>query len=156
MAAGGEPVISTFAWYLDTWKIKQLSIDEAFDSNTLQAGFKRGMAEAWAATKAKTGTGRPIDALIGPCAPSASFPHDFPVWWGYYSLWNLLDYPTTILPVKSFQIDPERDAKDDKYVPKNNVFDSMNYQVCKYYYLSLFRPMTNHAHMLMQCNLNCR
>lgn len=141
VASSGEPLNPTFAWYLKTWDVRQLTTDEAYDNNALQARFKLALAKAWAETKDRTGTGRPMDALIGPCAPSASFPHDFPVWWGYYSLWNLLDYPTTIVPLKSFRIDVEVDKKDEQYVPKDNVFDRMNYEVCK---LSFLCPRKGH------------
>lgn len=60
----------------------------------------------------------------------AGVPHDFPVWWGYTSLWNLLDYPSTIIPLKDFQIDPTKDKKDLGYVPRdNNPFDRPNWEV---------------------------
>jgi amidase len=32
----------------------------------------------------------------------------FRVWWGYFSLFNLLDYPSIILPIKDVKIDAER------------------------------------------------
>lgn len=89
------------------------------------------MAEAWYNTKSQTGTGRSIDALICPSAPSASFPHGHPVWWGYFSLWNILDYPSIIVPIKNFRIDPEKDVKDASYQPRDNVFDKMNQDICK-------------------------
>ncbi|RDL30015.1 putative Amidase [Venustampulla echinocandica] len=120
-ASTGEPLMSNFSWYLDTFDIKPLTVPELFQLNAKQAENKRQFFEAWKAAN--------IDALICPCAPSAGFPHDFPVWWGYFSLWNVLDYPSTILPLKGFKIDPVIDAKDFKYVPKENVFDKMNWEV---------------------------
>jgi amidase len=99
--------------------------------NAKQAEWRYQFAEAWHSTKAKTSTARPIDCLICPCAPSAGFPHGFPVWWGYFSLWNLLDYPSIILPLKKMHVDPEKDKKDTNYVPKDNVFDKMNWEICK-------------------------
>jgi amidase len=113
--------MSNFSWYLDTFHIKPLTVPELFQLNVKQAEYKRQFIQAWKAAN--------IDALICPCAPSAGFPHDFPVWWGYFSLWNVLDYPSTILPLKGFKIDPVIDAKDLEYVPKENVFDKMNWEV---------------------------
>lgn len=73
-----------------------------------------------------------MDALICPPAPCASFPHDFPLWWGYTSIWSLLDYPSTILPVRDFKIDAVRDIKIEGYKPvESNVFDAMNAEICE-------------------------
>ena len=47
-------------------------------------------------------------------------------------MWNLLDYPSTILPLKKFKIDLEKDIKDPQYVPKDNVFDKMNWDICEF------------------------
>ncbi|KAJ6445380.1 histidine triad-like protein [Purpureocillium lavendulum] len=128
IASAGEPVLPNFTWYLNTFNIKELSVPELFQCNQQQAAYKRQFAQAWAETVNVTGSGRPIDGLLCPCAPSAGFPHDFPIWWGYFSIWNLLDYPSVILPLKEFQIDPVKDAKDNHYVPKDNVFDRMNWE----------------------------
>ena len=53
------------------------------------------------------------------------------MWWGYTSLWNLLDYPSVIVPVKDLAIDPEKDKKDITYQPRENPFDKENWEVCK-------------------------
>ncbi|OAP53724.1 hypothetical protein AYL99_12096 [Fonsecaea erecta] len=129
VASAGEPLYPTFSWYLETFNIQPLTVPELFALNTKQAEYRQKMAEAWYNTKSQTGTGRPIDALICPSAPSASFPHGHPVWWGYLSLWNILDYPSIIVPVKNFHIDPEEDAKDASYQPRDNVFDKMNQDI---------------------------
>lgn len=104
---------------------------EGLQLNTKQSEYRYKFAEAWHNTKAQTGTGRPVDALICPCAPSASFPHGHPVWWGYLSLWNILDYPSVVVPVKDIRIDPDKDVKDIDYRPRNNIFDKMNHEICK-------------------------
>lgn len=39
--------------------------------------YKAEYLEYWNSTSTLTSTGRPIDALLCPIAPSASFPHDF-------------------------------------------------------------------------------
>ncbi|OAA55296.1 Amidase [Niveomyces insectorum RCEF 264] len=130
VAASGEPLTENFSWYLDTFKIKELTVPELFKLNTKLGQYRRQFYQIWTATKEQTGTGRPMDGLICPCAPSAGFPHEFPVWWGYFALWNLLDYPSTILPLKGFKIDPKTDPKDTTYVPKTNTpFDRMNAEI---------------------------
>ncbi|KAJ9609603.1 hypothetical protein H2200_005931 [Cladophialophora chaetospira] len=123
VASSGEPLYPTFKWYLETFDIKELTL------NTQQAEWRYQFAEAWHNTKSKTRSGGPIDCLIAPCAPSAGFPHGFPVWWGYFSLWNLLDYPSIVLPLKYMKVDIDKDKKDTTYVPKDNVFDKMNWEI---------------------------
>lgn len=111
--------------------------------NTQQAEWRYQFARAWHNTINQTGTGRPIDALICPCAPSASFPHGFPVWWGYFSLWNLLDYPSVVLPLKKMQVDLDKDAKNTSYVPRENIFDKMNWEICELSLLTRHRLFTD-------------
>jgi amidase len=98
--------------------------------NTEQAGYKRKFIEAWSKTASTTSTGRPMDGLICPVAASAGIPHDFPLWWGYTSLFNLIDYPSIVLPLKKMRINAEQDAKDVNYVPKPNPFDAGNHDLC--------------------------
>ncbi|CAK7234683.1 hypothetical protein SCUCBS95973_009019 [Sporothrix curviconia] len=130
LAAGNEPVTPNFDFYTSTYEIKELTTPEAYKANTRQLAIRKQFAAAWAATASQTGTGRPIDALISPCAPSAGFPHEFPVWWGYFSTWNLLDYPSTILPLHGFQVDARKDPKDTDYTPRtNSPFDKMNHDI---------------------------
>jgi amidase len=85
--------------------------------------------EAWSKTASTTSTGRPMDGLICPVAASAGIPHDFPLWWGYTSLFNLIDYPSIVLPLKKVRINAEQDAKDENYVPKSNPFDVANHDL---------------------------
>jgi amidase len=99
--------------------------------NTEQAGYKRKFMEAWSKTASTTSTGRPMDGLICPVAASAGIPHDFPLWWGYTSLFNLIDYPSIVLPLKNMRINAEQDAKDVNYVPKSNPFDVANHDLCR-------------------------
>ena len=98
--------------------------------NTEQAGYKRKFMEAWSKTASTTSTGRPMDGLFCPVAASAGIPHDFPLWWGYTSLFNLIDYPSIVLPLKNMRINAGQDAKDVNYVPKSNPFDAANHDLC--------------------------
>jgi len=94
--------------------------------------LKEKFAEVWDRTTDKTSTGRTIDALILPPAPGVGYPHDFNLYWGYTSLFNLVDYPSVILPIPNFKIDPERDVLDEQYSPLDtNPFDKPNYELCQ-------------------------
>jgi len=76
-----------------------------------------------------------MDGIICPAGPCAGFPHGFRVWWGYFSIFNLLDYPSIILPIKDVKIDPAKDARDSSYSPRNNPFDAENWQICEFHSL---------------------
>lgn len=87
------------------------------------------MSSAWSA--AGSADGAEMDVIICPAAPAAGIPHDFPVWWGYTSIWNLLDYPSIIMPMEGFKIDTEKDAKDTNYQPTGKPYDEENWKICK-------------------------
>lgn len=126
----GEPANKTFLSYLKVFNIKELTVPELFQANTAQIKFKLQFRSLWNATASQTTTSRPMDALICPAGPAASIPHDFRIWWGYFSIFNLLDYPSIILPIKDLKIDTEKDAKDMKYQPRDNPFDRNNWEIC--------------------------
>jgi len=92
--------------------------------------YKWAFAEAWQDSISGGGSERPFDAILCPVSPMASIPHDFPVYWGYTSLWNILDYPSVVMPVKDLEIDPEKDQKDSGYRPRENPFDKDNWEIC--------------------------
>jgi Asp-tRNA(Asn)/Glu-tRNA(Gln) amidotransferase A subunit family amidase len=66
-----------------------------------------------------------MDVILCPAFPTPAPLHDTSRYWGYTSLFNLLDYPALVFPVT--KVDPERDAKDTTYIPKNE-FDSWAYE----------------------------
>lgn len=53
----------------------------------------------WNATVARTGTGRPVDAIVLPVAPFPAPPHGFHRVSAYTNVWNVLDYPSCVVPV---------------------------------------------------------
>ena len=122
MAATGESVMPTFQHNLDVFKTRELSVPELFRHNTAMAEYKFSFSEAWTAAQ--------MDLLITPCAPAAGIPHDFPVWWGYTTLWNILDYPSIIMPT-DLKIDKVNDAKVTDYQPRDNPFDRANWEICE-------------------------
>lgn len=93
---------------------------------------KTQWADSWNQTQQITSTGRPIDALICPVAPSVGIPHDYNIYWGYTSLFNFLDYPSTVLPVPNFQITPLSDPQLRTYkAVQSNTYDKANHELCK-------------------------
>jgi amidase len=95
--------------------------------------FKVLFANAWEGTKHTTSTGRTMDALICPVAPSAGIPHDFNIYWGYTSMWNILDYPSAVLPIPGFKISSETDPPDLTYEALTmNPYDKPNQEMCAF------------------------
>lgn len=45
------------------------------------------------------------------------YPRDFNIYWGYTSLFNLLDYPSVILSISELKMDPKLGRMDDNYQP---------------------------------------
>lgn len=122
-AASGEPLIPQFQHNFEVFKTRELTVPELFKHNTQQAAFKAAFQVAWDEHE--------IDCIMCPCAPMVGVPHDFPVWWGYTTLWNLLDYPSIIMPVKDFKINAGDDPKDVLYKARDNAFDQRNWELCE-------------------------
>jgi amidase len=90
--------------------------------------YKEQFLVAWDKT---ANDGRPIDALICPPAPGVGYPHDFNTYWGYTSLFNLIDYPAAILPIPGLKVSSEQDPLDLEYVPLDtNPYDKPNHETC--------------------------
>jgi amidase len=100
--------------------------------NVKARSFREKFRKAWDDTAQFTNTGRPVDALICPSAPAVGYPHDFNVYWGYTSLFNLLDYPSVILPVSNFKVNPQDDPVSSDYKPlETNPYDKPNHELCR-------------------------
>lgn len=61
--------------------------------------YRKRHLDHWNATQSQTGTGRPVDAVIGPTSVWAACPHDSNDYVGYTSQWNLTDLPVVVMPV---------------------------------------------------------
>ena len=81
LEAGGEPAIPQFDYNFKVFKTKELTVPELLKHNTQQAAYKSAFQQAWDTHQ--------IDCILSPCAPMAGVPNDFPVWWGYTTIWNL-------------------------------------------------------------------
>lgn len=123
MASANEPTIPQFAHNFEVFKTKELTVSELLRHNTKQATYKAAFSESW--DKAR------MDCIVCPSAPMAGVPHDFPVWWGYTTIWNLLDYPSIVVPIKDFKISAASDPRDLAYKARTNPFDQKNWDVCE-------------------------
>ncbi|THC94696.1 hypothetical protein EYZ11_005841 [Aspergillus tanneri] len=130
LAASGEPTIPAFADLLRVFNTREHSAAEALQLNLKTRALKEQFADAWNDTVGRTTSGRAIDALILPPAPAVGYPHDFNIYWGYTSLFNFLDYPSIILPIANFKVDPQLDRVDSEYRPlETNPYDKPNHEL---------------------------
>ncbi|KAL4876348.1 amidase signature domain-containing protein [Aspergillus karnatakaensis] len=131
LAKAGEDIMPAYKKMLEVYKVPQTPIDAKQLLKLIQAQskYRETLADAWDAISAQTSTGRPLDGVICPVSSVAGYPHDFFPWWGYTSLFNLVDYPSTVLPLKDFRISQEKDPEDDAYVPQDNYFDKSCYEI---------------------------
>lgn len=97
----GEPAVKQTEWILEQIETpdKSLNAREIFKVNLERETFRLRLAQHWNASKNKTTTGRMVDAIISPVAPTLAPRHDTTKWWGYTSYWNLVDYPGVVFPV---------------------------------------------------------
>jgi len=71
-----------------------------------------------------------MDVILCPAYPMPAPVHGTSRYWGYTSLWNLLDYPAITFPVT--RVDREKDGQAPGYIPQNDsdrwCYDSYNVQ----------------------------
>ncbi|GJJ13237.1 hypothetical protein Clacol_007488 [Clathrus columnatus] len=99
LLAAGEPAVQQTEWILSHAKDKPYSVGEIFQLNLAREKFRADALGHWNETKTRTTTGRAVDGIISPVAPSLAPPHDTTVSWTYTSHWNLLDYPAAVFPM---------------------------------------------------------
>lgn len=122
MKQGNEPVLPLTEWImsqpghkLHKWGDDMNNLIKARDK------FRIDYAQLW--NERQKQHGRKIDVILMPAGPSAAPILGTAKWWGYTSIWNLLDYPAAVFPVTTVQA---TDAAERDYVPKGTL-DSENH-----------------------------
>jgi len=106
--AGGEWEVPQTKWILDHARGRQpYTPHEIFQLNAEREAFRANALAHWNSTKCRTATGRPVDAVLCPVAPTLAPPHETTSWWGYSSHWNLLDLPAVVFPVGQYSASDE-------------------------------------------------
>lgn len=89
--------------------------------------YRTEYLQKWAETAKSTASKEPIDVLICPVSSVQGTPHDVKPWWGYCSQWNLLDYPSGVIPAGKVL---KTDAYPAGYEPVNEL-DKENMELCR-------------------------
>jgi amidase len=96
--------------------------------NVKKREYQKLYMEYWNSTAELTGTGRPVDGLICPCAPHAAVIPQKYRHVGYSSFVNLLDYTSVVFPVT------RADKTIDVSRPRNDFLsevDRLVYEDCE-------------------------
>ncbi|KAM6501145.1 general amidase [Amanita muscaria] len=148
----GEPVIRTMELRDDEpvkWPAKKLNVEapalgplvsadtkltayELWQVHKQRRQLRAEYLDHWQATASKTGTGRPVDAIIAPVAPYAAPPHGQNNIATYTVVWNNLDYPAFVLPVT--RVSSELDSKR----PPPVFFSDLDKQLYDFYEPEIF------------------
>ena len=90
----------------------ELSATQVADLVARRLSLMQGHLDHWNATQSKTGTGRPIDAIIAPPAAAAAFQCGTRCYQGYTEFCNFHDYTTAVFPVTA--VCKETDRKETR------------------------------------------
>jgi len=135
----GEPVISTMNLAIDHPELvigvenvpsfrplaDGISAYELWQVQKLKRNLRQEYLDHWNATVELTGTGRPVDVILSPCAPYVAPPHGLNKNANYTTIWNGLDYTALVLPT-GLSVDPVLDAKKPAHTFHNEL-DKANY-----------------------------
>ncbi|PQE24666.1 hypothetical protein CJF32_00006955 [Rutstroemia sp. NJR-2017a WRK4] len=114
MKQSGEPIHELTDYRLVSGPgIQKLSIQEYWDWTMARNIFRSNYLQEWL-KKAPH-----MDVILCPPHPGAAPPIGTTKYWGYTSIWNLLDYPAAIFPVT--KVDPDLDREDPAYAPRSDI-----------------------------------
>jgi amidase len=109
---------------------EQFNATSIAQNNIEIRAFRKEYMESWNRTKEITGTGRPLDGIICPVAPS---PATEPLTFKYYNYttWvNLLDYSSVVVPIT--KVDKSIDVSYTDFKPLSQT-DAEIAADCKYF-----------------------
>lgn len=116
----GEPWLPLSRWIIpENPFVKKLTIEELWQWQIQREQYKVDTAHKW--------NDAGIDALLCPAGPGVAPLLETSKWWGYTSVFNLLDYPSIVFPVTA--VDPLVDVRQEGYQPMNER-DKYNFELC--------------------------
>ncbi|KAF8683449.1 Amidase, partial [Rhizoctonia solani] len=99
LAESGEPAIPPLARHLpDSKEADTHTLAQSWAANVQRDQFRARALKHWNDTALQSKSGRPVDAILCPVAPTLAPPYDTTRWAGYTTYWNLLDLPSVVFP----------------------------------------------------------
>ncbi|EJU04610.1 general amidase [Dacryopinax primogenitus] len=87
-----------------------IPVHELYSLHVEKRQLAKGFLDAWISSRTRTGTGRPVDALLAPVMATPAPPHGRNAYDFYCEYWNVVDCPCVVLPVT--KVNPEVDRKE--------------------------------------------
>ncbi|KAI0944360.1 hypothetical protein AcW1_002093 [Taiwanofungus camphoratus] len=118
--SGEKPVPQLSASFGETkGTLPAFSVSQVWALNRRVADYRTRYAQYWNSTASLTKSRRPVDAVLLPVAPSASFRPGEGVYFGYTGVAVALDYSVVTVPVTTADKDKDADLRD--YEPRNDI-----------------------------------
>ena len=92
LGLSGESIAPQVANIYGKAPSKQADATEISANNVAKRGYQKEYMEYWNSTAALSGTGKPVDAIIAPLAPFTAARREKFKYYGYTSIYNMLDY----------------------------------------------------------------
>ena len=124
LAAAEEPLLPLTEWIFNQPQVKNRNWTEMNELISERENYRLRYAQIWNEREALINSS--IDCLLTPVGPSPAPRHNTAKWWGYTSIWNLLDYPAAVFPVTT--VDLIKDTVETNYQPRNTL-DEENYRL---------------------------
>ena len=135
LALSGEPPVPQISGLYGTSPRDEKTATDIAATNVAKREMQKTYMEYWNGSAERTGTGRPVDAIICPVGPAAAVREGKQVYIGY-TLWvNVLDYTSVVVPVT--QCDKKVDRKAEGYEPKDEV-ERIVHESCKVFEYPIF------------------
>ncbi|CAF3911622.1 unnamed protein product, partial [Rotaria sp. Silwood1] len=123
MAEVNEQPLPLTDWIINQPNVKKRNWIEMNELISERENYRKLYGQIWNEREVFLNTS--IDCLLAPVGPSAAPQHGTAKWWGYTSIWNLLDYPAAVFPVTT--VDLVKDQVEIDYKPRNAV-DNKKYK----------------------------
>ncbi|CAF1089522.1 unnamed protein product [Adineta steineri] len=124
IAETNEQLLPLTEWIFNQPNVKKRNWTEMNGLISERETYRTQYAKIW--NEREKSLNCSIDCLLTPVGPSAAPQHGTAKWWGYTSIWNLLDYPAAVFPVTT--VDLVRDQIEVDYKPRNSL-DKENYEL---------------------------
>ena len=125
MEESGEPMLPLTRWIIkENPCVKNLSMGELWYWLEEKEAYKSEYAKVW--EEFDCGDGQKPDVIICPVGPGVAPKHNTAEYWGYTSVWNLLDYPALVVPLD--KVDKKVDVKGKRRRYMNDI-DKENWEL---------------------------
>ncbi|CAF4281828.1 unnamed protein product, partial [Adineta steineri] len=124
IAETNEQLLPLTEWIFNQPNVKKRNWTEMNELISERETYRTQYAKIW--NEREKSLNCSIDCLLTPVGPSAAPQHGTAKWWGYTSIWNLLDYPAAVFPVTT--VDLVKDQIEVDYKPKNSL-DKENHEL---------------------------